>query len=249
MSTLRGRVALITGAAGGLGSAIARRFAAQGAHVVVTDLDEAKGSLLAESLEQASFQRLDVTQEADWARAFALSARGPGAIDILVNNAGFYQPNIALQDMELATWRRHFAINSDGTFLGCRQALRDMHGRGGSVLNIASTAALQGFTLGAAYCASKAAVLMITRLAARAGGPAGIRVNAILPGAVPTDMLWGNLLPGQTEAEFLEIKRTQHPLGRLASPEDIAAAAEFLSSGACGVITGAMLPVDAGAMA
>lgn len=246
-------VVMITGAAGGLGSCMARHFAAAGAHVVVTDVHEDQGQALARELGsdtgRASFCRLDVTNESDWAAAFAAAAAGPGAVNVLVNNAGWYRPNILLKDMSLAIWRRHFEINADGAFLGCREAMRSMEGRGGVILNIASGAGVTAFPQGGAYCASKAAMLMLTRVAAKAGGPQGIRVNAILPGAVPTDMLRGNILPGQTEAEFIEVMRAHHPLGRLAAAEDIARAAVFLCSDEAGAISGACLPVDAGATA
>ena len=253
MSIAAKKVVLITGAAGGLGSCMARHFAAAGHHVIVTDLDELQGRALAQELGsdagRASFLRLDVTSEGDWAAAFATAAAGPGAVNVLVNNAGWYRPNIPLKDMSLAIWRRHFEINADGAFLGCREALRSMDGRGGVILNIASGAGITAFPEGGAYCASKAAMLMLTRVAAKAGGPQGIRVNAILPGAVPTDMLRGNILPGQTEAEFIEVMRAHHPLGRLAAAEDIARAAVFLCSDDAGAISGACLPVDAGATA
>ena len=237
VSSPSGKVVLITGAAGGLGSCMVRHFRAAGATVIGSDLRASEGIVAH-----------DVTREADWARVFADALRAHGRIDVLVNNAGWYQPNIELRDMPLEVWQKHFAINSDGPFLGTREALRHMHGRGGAVLNICSGASLMPFPLGGAYCASKAAALMLTRVAARAGGPQGIRVNAILPGAVPTDMLRGNILPGQTEEQFLEIMKTHHPLGRLASADDIARAAVFLCSDAAAAITGVALPVDAGSL-
>jgi NAD(P)-dependent dehydrogenase (short-subunit alcohol dehydrogenase family) len=253
LSNARNKVVLITGAARGLGSCMARHFAAAGSHVIVTDVHEDQGREHARELGsetgRASFIRLDVTSESDWSAAFASAAAGPGAVDVLVNNAGWYRPNIELKDMSLAIWRRHFEINTDGAFLGCREALRSMEGRGGVILNIASGAGVTAFAQGGAYSASKAAMLMLTRVAAKAGGPHGIRVNAILPGAVPTDMLRGNILPGQTEAEFIEVMRAHHPLGRLAAAEDIARAAVFLCSDEAGAISGACLPVDAGATA
>ena len=114
---------------------MARHFAAADHHVIVTDLDEAQGQALARELGseagRASFFRLDVTNEDDWAAAFAAAAAGPGAVNVLINNAGWYRPSIPLKDMSLAVWRRHFEINADGAFLGCREALRSMEGRGG----------------------------------------------------------------------------------------------------------------------
>jgi NAD(P)-dependent dehydrogenase (short-subunit alcohol dehydrogenase family) len=237
MQQLSGRTVLITGAVGGLGSCMARHFREAGAHVIATDLRAGEGLV-----------PHDVTSEADWVRVFADAARAGHPIDVLVNNAGWYQPNIELREMSLDTWRRHFAINTDGAFLGVREALRAMHGRGGVILNICSGAAVTPFAQGGAYCASKAATLMLTRVAAKAGGPQGIRVNAILPGAVPTDMLRGNLLPGQDEQQYLAMLASFSPLNRLASPDDVALAAVFLCSDAAAAISGVALPVDAGAV-
>ncbi len=231
------RTVLITGAAGGLGSAMVRHFRDAGAHVIAADLRAGEGIVAH-----------DVTSEADWARVFAEAERAGHPVDVLVNNAGWYQPNIELREISLEIWRRHFAINTDGAFLGVREALRAMHGRGGVILNICSGAAVTPFPLGGAYCASKAATLMLTRVAAKAGGPQGIRVNAILPGAVPTEMLRANLLPGQDEQQYLAMLASYSPLNRLATPDDIARAAVFLCSDAAAAISGVALPVDAGAV-
>jgi len=244
---LTGRVALITGAANGLGARMAEVFAAAGAKVAIADLDEVAGHALAASLPGASFQRLDVTREADWLAVLETIAREQGPLDILVNNAGFYRPNVPLDEMDLLLWQKHFAVNTDGPFLGCREALRRMKGRGGVVLNIASTAALSGFVNGAAYSASKAALAMLTRLAARSGAADGIRVNAILPGATPTAMLRSNALPGQSEEELFAALRARYPMGRLATPDDIATTALFLCSDRAAYISGVLLPVDGAA--
>lgn len=246
---LEGRIVLITGAAQGLGAQMARRFAAAGARVVVADVDEAGGRALAAELPGASFRRLDVTREADWLAAWDSIERELGPLRILVNNAGIYKPNVPLEDMPLELWQRHFAINCDGPFLGCREALRRMKGRDGVVLNIASTAAVGGFVNGAAYSASKAAVAMLTRLAARAGGPYGIRVNGLMPGATPTAMLRGNALPGQSDEELYAMLTEKHPLGRLATPDDIARAALFLCSDRASFVSGVLLAVDGAAAA
>jgi len=246
---LEGRIALITGAARGLGAQMARRFAAAGARVVIADLDEAAGRALAAELPGAGFRRLDVTCEAEWLATWDALERDVGPVRILVNNAGFYRPNVPLEQMELALWQKHFAINADGPFLGCREALRRMKGCDGVVLNIASTAAINGFLNGAAYSASKAALAMLTRIAAKAGGPQGLRVNGIMPGATPTDMLHGNKLPGQSDEELYASLRPYHPLGRLATPDDIAGVALFLCSDQAAFISGVLLAVDGGAAA
>lgn len=237
MQAIGSRTVLITGAAGGLGRCMVRHFREAGADVIATDLRAGEGLL-----------PHDVTSEDDWARVFAEAAHAGRPIDVLINNAGWYLPNVGLREMTLELWRRHFAVNTDGVFLGVREALRAMHGRGGVILNVCSGAALMPFPQGGAYCASKAATLMLTRVAAKAGGPLGIRVNAILPGAVPTDMLRANLVPGQDEQQYLAMLASYSPLNRLATPDDVAHAAVFLCSDAASAISGVALPVDAGAL-
>lgn len=248
MSRFSARVVLITGGAGGLGQAMARAFATESARVVVADLDGEAARRVAEDLGGgATALPLDVTVEAQWESALDRVESTVGPLDVLVNNAGWYLPNIAFEDMPLDVWRRHFAINSDGTFLGCKHALRRMKTRGqGSIVNISSGLALRPSPTSSAYCASKAAVLMTTRTAAAAGGPHGIRVNAVLPGAVPTAMLRGNLLPGQDEQEYYRQLANYAALGRLASADDVARAVLYLADPANTAVTGVALPVDAG---
>jgi NAD(P)-dependent dehydrogenase (short-subunit alcohol dehydrogenase family) len=168
---------------------------------------------------------------------------------VLVNNAGFYRPNIAFEDMPIDLWRKHFAINADGVFLGCKHAIQRMKTRGdGAIVNLGSGLSITANATGAAYCASKAAVLMTTRTAAAAAGPYGIRVNAVLPGAVPTTMLMGNMTEAENEADFLARMRAYSPLGRLATPSDIARAVLFLADPSNPAISGVYLPVDGGNM-
>lgn len=236
-----GRTVAVTGGAGGIGAAIAAAFADLGARVVSADIasaDETGGHVIT--------RRLDVTDEASWIALMDFVDETLGGLDVLVNNAGFYRPDIAFEDMELDLWRRHFAINSDGVFLGCKHAIRRMKGRGGAVVNIGSGMSITANPRGSAYCASKAAVLMTTRTAARAAGPHGIRVNAVLPGAVPTEMLMGNMLETESEDAFLARMEQFSPLGRLASPQDIARAVIFLADPANAAISGIHLPVDGG---
>ncbi|WP_324699687.1 SDR family oxidoreductase [Novosphingobium sp. RL4] len=237
---------VVTGGRGGIGAAIVSAFAAEGARVVSADLaceDEDGGTGKALVLER----RLDVTSEASWSGLLDFVDTHLGGLDVLVNNAGFYLPDIAFEDMPLDLWQRHFAINCDGTFLGCKHAIRHMKGRGGgSVVNLGSGMSITANPNGAAYCASKAAALMTTRAAARAAGRYGIRVNAVLPGAVPTPMLMGNMHGGETESEFLARMESFSPLGLLATPEDIARAVLFLADPANRAISGIHVPVDGG---
>lgn len=242
-----GRVIVVTGAAGGLGSAIARAFATEGGRVTLTDVDVASGESLAHALgADAEFRALDVTDESQWTAVLDDVVRTRGALDVLVNNAGYFRPNVPFEDMPLDLWRRHFAVNADGTFLGCKHAIRRMRSRGGAIVNIASGMGIAARPSASAYCASKAAVLMTTRTAAGAGGRYGIRVNAVLPGAVDTTMLAGNLQPGEDKGEFLDRLRSFGALGRLATPEDIARAVLFLADPANAALSGASLSVDGG---
>ncbi len=239
------KIVLVTGAGGTLGGAIAAHFAAAGAVVFAADL---KPSPQTDGGIRSVL--LDVTDEGAWEGVMGELDRAHGGLDVLVNAAGVHRPNIAFEDMPLATWREHFAVNSDGVFLGCKQAIRHMRrrGRGGAVVNLASGLGIRARATSAPYCASKAAVLMTTRTAAQAGGPHGIRVNAILPGPIVSEMLLSNLAPGQSEADFLAGFAARVPLGRLATPDDIARSVLFLASDAASAITGALLPVDAGDM-
>jgi NAD(P)-dependent dehydrogenase (short-subunit alcohol dehydrogenase family) len=240
---------IVTGGSGGLGWPMCVAFARAGARVVVADMTAPDPELLAEAAGDIRYFLLDVTSEREWIRMMDRVDAELGGLDVLVNNAGYYRPNIAFEDMPIELWRRHFAINADGVFLGCKHAIRRMKPRGGgAIVNMGSGMSITANATGAAYCATKAAVLMTTRTAALAGGPHNIRVNAVLPGAVPTAMLMGNMVEGEQEADFLAKMETYGALGRLASPEDIARAVLFLADPENRAITGVFLPVDGGAL-
>ncbi|MEQ5805842.1 SDR family oxidoreductase [Alteromonas sp. NFXS44] len=241
--------ALITGAAGGLGSAIAEAFVASGINVIVADINDDKLHALKEKLgEQCTSISLDVTDEAAWEKAFATAGQQGTPVDIVVNNAGIFRPNIPFEEMPYEVWQQHMRINADGVFLGCKQGILAMKETGGAIVNIGSGMSIKASATSSAYCASKAAVLMTTRTAAASAGQYNIRVNAVLPGAVPTEMLNGNLTEGQSEEDMLAMLRTYSPLGRLATPQDIANAVVFLASAQAQSITGIYLPVDGGNM-
>ncbi|TXS92028.1 SDR family oxidoreductase [Parahaliea maris] len=244
-----GKTVLVTGSAGGLGTAIVRAFAEQGAHVLAADIDLASAEALATSIGSGIDPvGLDVTSEAQWEDLFTMAGERGIDIDVVVNNAGYFQPNIPFEDMPLAEWQRHFAVNSDGVFLGCKHAIRHLRERGGAIVNIGSGMSITANPMASGYCGSKAAMLMTTRTAAASAGKYNIRVNAVLPGAVPTDMLMGNLVAGQTESQLLDTLRSHSPLNRLATPEDIARAVLFLAHSDNAAISGIFLPVDGGNM-
>jgi len=243
-SRFQGQIVVVTGASGGLGANIVAAFAAEGARVIAADINPP-----AELPGLAVHRRLDVTDEDAWIALLDGVVSEFGGVDVLVNNAGIYRPNIPFEEMPLDVWRQHFAINSDGVFLGCKHAILRMKDRGrGAIVNMGSGMSIKANPTGAAYCGSKAAVLMTTRTAAGAAGRYGIRVNAVLPGAVPTTMLMGNMEDGDTQDSFLDRMAAYSPLGRLATPDDIARAVLFLADPANAAISGIFIPVDGGNM-
>ncbi len=249
---LAGRAILVTGGGGGIGGTIAQELSARGAQVY---LARRPGSEIPEPpihdppacAAAPRHVELDVSSEDDWAHAVDAITAECGALHGLVNNAGVLEPAVPFTELGLAQWRRHLTVNLDGTFLGCRFAMRAMAiSGGGSIVNVSSGAAHIAVPDASAYCVSKAAVLALTRLAAKAGGRHRVRVNAVLPGAIDTPMLWRNLRSGEDPAAFLQSIARLHPIGRIGTASDVAHAAAFLLDPANSFITGAMLAVDGG---
>lgn len=243
---LAGKVALITGAASGMGAAQARLFAREGAAVALADLLAEQGRALAEEIVaaggRAAFLPLDVTDDAAWAGTVGEVERGFGRLDILVNNAGISTTGAA-EAMTEAEWDRLMAVNAKGAFLGLRHVAPVMQRRGGgAVVNIGSIAAFNGQAgLHPGYGASKAAVVGLTRSAALRHARAGIRVNAVHPGFMPpmrtarsVDPAWRAEMVGRV------------PIGREGRVEEVAAAVLFLASDDASYVTGADLAVDGG---
>jgi len=242
---IEGRVAVITGGASGIGLGIARRFVAEGASVVVGDINEAALKAVTDELEGAASARLaDVTREDDLEALCAQAVTAYGRLDIGVNAAGIGAfSNVVDQDVE--TWDAVMAINVRGVMLSVKHEARAMiaAGNGGSIINIASLNAIQPAEGMGVYCASKAAVDMHTKVAAMELGPHGIRVNAIAPGLVDTPLA---ALLNQTppiKAAFVE----NAPLGRTGSPDDVAGVALFLASDDASWMTGDLVRLDGGA--
>lgn len=241
-----GDVAIVTGGAEGIGAAIARRLAADGASVLIADVQDAKGEALAAEIGGA-YARCDVGEESDWARTFA-KARDLGPIRILVNNAGINPGVMPFESLSLNDWRRVMRVNLDGVFLGCREATRAMRDEGGCIVNIASAQSLKPNPDYPAYAASKAGVASLTRTLALYFGAQGlpIRCNAVLPGSVDTPLT--DRLRADTGDETAARARSaaRHPIGFVGVPDDIAAATSFLASNEARFITGALMPVDGG---
>jgi NAD(P)-dependent dehydrogenase (short-subunit alcohol dehydrogenase family) len=235
---------LITGGLGGIGLEVTRHLLAQGAQVVVTDRPGLEPAALPPG---ASHATLDVTDEAAWESVIGKIVTEHGRLDGLVNIAGVFTPGIPFEEMTLAQWRHHMDINLDGSFLGCRFAMAAMAKTGGgSIVNFSSGLAHIMLSDGGAYCVSKAAVLALTRLAAKAGGKFRVRVNALLPGAIDTPMLWGNLREGQDPQALIDMLVKQHPIGRIGQTHDIARAVAFFLDPDNSFVTGALLAVDGG---
>jgi 3alpha(or 20beta)-hydroxysteroid dehydrogenase len=241
------KVALITGAARGMGAAHARALAREGAKVAIADIADEAGELLAAELRgggaDASYHHHDVTDPDAWQRLVLAVERTHGPIDVLVNNAGVQVRSVGIEADD-EEWNRVIAINQRGVFLGMRAVIPGMAKRGaGSVINVASVAALVGMAGSIPYQASKAAVLGLTRGAAVSYGPDNVRVNAICPGLVVTAMT-ESASPAAVEA-----MKAQIPLRREGRPEEISAAVVFLASDESSYITGVALPIDGGFVA
>jgi len=241
------RTILLTGGLGGIGREVGRHFIGAGAKVIFSDRAADAADLVASMGPRASYLPLDVTSESSWQTVLDTIVRTHGALYGLVNIAGVFTPGIPFETMTLAQWRYHMDVNLDGTFMGCRLAMAAMaKSGGGSIVNFSSGLAEIMLSDAAGYCVSKAAVLALTRLAAKAGGKFRVRVNAVLPGAIDTPMLWGNLREGQEPQELLDMLVKQHPIGRIGQTTDVAQAVAFLCDPANSFVTGALLAVDGG---
>ncbi|HEY8475760.1 MAG TPA: glucose 1-dehydrogenase [Chloroflexota bacterium] len=258
---LEGQVALVTGAASGIGRAIARRFAASGARVVVADVDEVGARATVDEIAErheagrSLAAHCDVRDEESVAAAVRRAVDAYGRLDVVVANAGVAF-SAAVEDTSLADWQRVIEVNLTGAFLTAREAFRAFkaQGRGGCLLFIASKAGLAAGPGSGPYAASKAAVLHLARVLAEEGGPVGIRVNTIAPDAVfRGSQIWQQTWREQ-RARFYGIAseaveehyRQRRALKVLIDPEDVAEAALFLASHRAAKITGAVLTVDGG---
>jgi len=248
MSRLQGKVALVTGAARGLGASIASRFHAEGASVLLTDVLDAEGQALAKSLgKNALYQSLDVTSEDGWQAAMAKVQEAFGRLDILVNNAGVLRVG-PLETLALADYMRTIQINQVGCFLGMRSAIEPMRAAGGgAIVNIASTAGLEGVAYALDYAASKHAVIGMTKTAALELANSGIRVNAICPGGMATWLVADVLSMSRDEVQSMPT--TANPMGRMSHTDEVAGTALFLASSDASFTTGAAVLADGGQMA
>jgi len=253
MSRLEGRVALVTGAAGGIGAAIATAMAAEGARVVIADVKDGRSTVAAIETAggQALFVACDVADPAQVDAAVAAAVAAYGGLDVLVNDAGISGGSALAHELDVDTWLRTVAVNLTGPFLCVRAAMPHLLASGrGRVVNIASTYGVVGAPLAAAYCATKGGVVNLTRQLAVDYGPLGVRVNAILPGYIDTDMGGYRAGLGPEGAAAANARRDAaaglQPLGRQASAEEVASVAVFLAGDESSFMTGAIIPVDGG---
>lgn len=245
-----GKVAVITGAASGLGAESARRLAREGAALVLSDLAADAGEALAEAIAgtgaEAVFVTHDVADEAQWAAVVKTAVDRFGRVDVLVNSAGVGAGE-PLMEMTLESWRRILSINLDGTFLGMRAVAPVMaQGGGGSIINLSSILGKVGQPGAAAYCASKGGVLMLSKAAALEWAPAGIRVNSVHPGYIDTPMVSGAIQRSENGNELRDLLISRHALGRLGVPREIADGIVFLASDESSFMTGSELVIDGG---
>jgi NAD(P)-dependent dehydrogenase (short-subunit alcohol dehydrogenase family) len=247
MGLLDGRVGIITGAASGIGAATARVLAREGARLVLTDLDDAAGTALAEDIG-ATYLHHDVTDEDVWPDVIA-AAEELGRLDIMVANAGIGIMGVAIE-MSLKDWRRQMAINVDGVFLSVKYCIPAMRraGNGGSIIMLSSVAGLRGSAGLAGYSATKGAVRLFAKSMALECALAGdgIRVNSVHPGIIATP-IWGKLPPGQNQPiDAYAMAKTIVPLGNAGEAEDIANGILYLASDLSSHVTGSELVIDGG---
>ena len=248
---LDGKVGFVTGGAGGIGGAVSTILAQSGARVVIADIDADRAHAKAGELKAAGHDviavQMDLANETDIQAAFDTAMQTYGRIDFLDNNAALLTPEVARADGNIETmdtdiWDRTFSVNTRGTMLCCRTALKIMVAQGGgSIVNTASNLALQGHVIQAAYSASKAAVIQMTRSIATSHGRAGIRCNAVLPGLTGTPAALAHL-PHELHNAVLD----ETPVGFIGVPEDIAHLVVFLASDAARNITGQTMASDGG---
>lgn len=245
MGRVVGKVAIVTGAASGMGKADAQLLAAEGAKVVVTDLNETDGQAVADAIgENAVFMRLNVTDEDNWKSVVAATVEQFGQLDILVNNAGMIALG-SIVDTDLKSWRQINSVNSDGVFLGCKHSIPAMaESGGGSIINMSSVAAIHGQSFVAAYTASKGAVRALTKNIAMfcKEQKNGIRCNSIHPDGVKTPMVV-KVATGKETATAEDIEKIGE-LGNMCEPEDIANLVLYLASDESRFVNGAEMLID-----
>jgi NAD(P)-dependent dehydrogenase (short-subunit alcohol dehydrogenase family) len=264
MGRVDGRVAIVTGAAKGIGAVTARLLAKEGAKVLCTDLDADAGQAVVDEIARtggvALFARHDVVDEAQWESVVALAEEKFGGLHVLVNNAGIAPEPSAIEDKPLESWRHTIAVDLDSVFLGCKHGIRTIKkttakgGPDGSIINVSSVLGLVGQPGASDYNAAKGGVRLLTKSAALECAQAGyrIRVNSVHPGYIRTPMVQTVIDRGEMGGvqigsnEMVEMLTMLHPIGRLGAPEDIGNGIVFLASDEAAFMTGSELVIDGG---
>lgn len=247
---LAGKVAIVTGGGGGIGRATAAAFAAEGAKVVVVDINPDAAQATVDQVTAAGGTALaapaDVSAEADIKRVVADTVEAFGTVDVVFNNAGIIR-RTTVEDITVEEWDRVFAVNVRAIYLMCREVVPIMAAAGGgSIINTGSGWGLKGGGRAVSYCASKGAVVNLTRALAIDHGPQGIRVNSVNPGDVNTDMLRNEASQLRQDAQSFLAEAADRPLGRMGEASEIAAAVVWLASDEASYVTGSALSVDGG---
>ena len=247
---LAGKKAIVTGGGGGIGRATARAFAAEGAKVAVVDIDEAAAQETADLIRSDGGDAIalaaDVASEADIKRVVASTLEAFGTVNVVFNNAGIIR-RTTVEDITVDEWDRVFAVNVRSIYLMCREVVPIMAASGGgSIINTGSGWGLKGGGRAGSYCASKGAVVNLTRALAIDHGHQGIRVNSVNPGDVNTDMLRNEANQLKQDAATFLAEAADRPLGRMGEAREIAAAVVWLASDEASYVTGSALSVDGG---
>ncbi len=254
---LRERVLLVTGASSGIGRTIALEAGRAGARVVLCDLELQAGEATFEQVRatgaEALFVQCDVSSASEVEALIGAAVERFGRLDALVNNAGIAGSSGRVHELDLESWERVMAVNLTGPFLCAKYALPHLMNSSGSIVNVASTYGLIGAPLAAAYCASKGGLINLTRQLAVDYGAEGVRVNAVCPGYIDTDMGGGRAKLEPLERQAAQARRetnaARQPLGRQAQPEEVARVVVFLASSAASFMTGSIVTVDGGCTA
>ncbi|MCY3800816.1 MAG: glucose 1-dehydrogenase [Chloroflexi bacterium] len=251
MARLDGKVAVITGSGRGIGRGCALVFAREGCKVVVATRTEGPGMKTVKDIEDegghAAFVQTDVSAPAQIAKAIKIGVERYGRLDVLVNNAGWHPPSMTIDETSLNDLESLLRLNLTSTFMGCKYAVKHLRKTRGCIINMASMVGILGQNNAVSYCATKAGQIGLTKALAMELAPVGVRVNAVLPAGVDTPLMheWASSMP-DTEAS-LQLVDAIHPIGRMATAEEIGRACLFLASEDAAFVTGHSLQVDGGA--